>query len=131
MKINKIIIALISVFSVGIVAGPIYSAWTPIAGGASVSTITSAGSYNLNTFPYTDTYLNPFTVLVSTSSTTDTVKGYLADERGVIQSDTLTINGSGSGYMAAGGIARHWVLTGKWRLVLTKAAGNITAKVSQ
>jgi len=75
--------------------------------------------------------MNGFKVNVHTSGATDTATFYLADANGVAKSDVVTVIGGASSYALAGGIERHWYLTGPWKLVLTKVVGTVRAEVEQ
>lgn len=88
----------------------------------------SAGSYSING---SNAIAPGFKVNVHTFGATDTATFYLADANGVAKSDVVTVIGGASSYALAGGIERHWHLTGPWKLVLTKVVGTVRAEVEQ
>lgn len=121
-------IALILAAAVGIsMAGPALNSWVPSGTSTPVWLITVTGSYA----PNTTQAMAGFKVNVHTSSPTDTATFYLADANGVAKSDVVTVVGGASSYALAGGVERHWYLTGPWKLVLTKAVGIVRAEVEQ
>ena len=108
-------------------AGPALNSWVPAGGSSPVWLITNSGAYA----PNTQQAMNGFKVNVHTSGATDTATFYLADANGVAKSDVVTVIGGASSYALAGGIERHWHLTGPWKLVLTKVVGTVRAEVEQ
>ena len=108
-------------------AGPALNSWVPSGTSTPVWLITAAGTYA----PNTTQAMAGFKVNVHTSSPTDTATFYLSDANGVAKSDVVTIIGGASSYALAGGVERHWYLTGPWKLVLTKAVGTVRAEVEQ
>ena len=108
-------------------AGPALNSWVPSGTSTPVWLITVTGSYA----PNTTQAMAGFKVNVHTSSPTDTATFYLSDANGVAKSDVVTIVGGASSYALAGGVERHWYLTGPWKLVLTKVVGIVRAEVEQ
>lgn len=106
-------------------AGQCTDAWFSASNMSSMVQQLSQGSYiSMSTS-------SSFNVDVHTSSSTDTATFYLTDANGVVASDTVTVTRGASAYAMGGGVKRRWLLTGRWRLVLTKAVGIITADVCQ
>ena len=124
MKILQIA-AIIFASAISAKAGGIIGSWCNNSG---CSSSLSVGSYSVNGW----NSLTPgFKVNVHTSGITDTVTFYLSDANGVAKSDVVTVVGGASSYALAGGVERHWYLTGPWKLVLTKVVGTVRAEVEQ
>ena len=124
MKIKSCIIAIMSAALIANAGGTL-SQWCNNSG---CSSSLSSGSYSISGW---NGLYSGFKVNVHTYAVGDTAAFYLADANGVAKSDVVTVVNGASSYALAGGIERHWALTGAWKLVLTKAVGTVKAEVEQ
>ena len=112
-------------------AGPILQDWCFVGTNTCTSPydhyITATGSYTL---AHGDA-LKAFPVNLTRIGATDTITAYLADANGAAISDVMTIQTGSSGYVTGGGVKRYWLVTGRWRLVVTKCVGRLIATVEQ
>lgn len=124
MRIKTFLIAIISAFFITN-AGETSGQWCNNSG---CSASLSSGTYSINGW---NILHSGFKVNVHTYAVGDTATFYLADVNGVAKSDIVTVANGASSYAMAGGIERHWALTGAWKLVLVKATGTVKAEVEQ